>query len=173
MEKQNPNQQIKIDKITINFGAGKEPAQLKKGEKLLKTLTGKNPIQTLSKKRIPTWGLRLGLPIGCKVTIRGEEAKAQLKTFLAAKENMLVESQYQPGAVSFGIKEYVDVPGAKYDPEIGIVGFEVCVNLKKAGYRIERRHLKKSKMSPHHKITKQETIDFINKEFNVKIGEKE
>ena len=66
---------VRIEKITLNVGAGKEQSRLDKGFLLLKELTGVTPVKTVTQKRIPTWGLRPGLPIGAKVTLRGEEAK--------------------------------------------------------------------------------------------------
>ena len=40
--------------------------------KLLKNMTGINPIKTVTNKRIPSWGVRPGLPIGTKITIRDQ-----------------------------------------------------------------------------------------------------
>ena len=43
---------IKIDKLTLNFGAGKDQKQLEKGIFLIKQLTGKEPVKTITTKRI-------------------------------------------------------------------------------------------------------------------------
>lgn len=173
MQKENPMKEIRIEKLTLNFGAGKEPTVLKKGVKLLQTLSGKTPVQTKSKHRIPSWGLRIGLPIGAKVTMRGQEAEDLFKKFLAAKENILQDNHFTGGAVSFGIHEYVDVPGAKYDPEIGIIGFQITATLERRGYRVKKRLLKNSKVGKSHVITKEDTIQFMKNKFNIKIGEEE
>jgi large subunit ribosomal protein L5 len=61
----------------------------------------------------------------------------------------------------------------KYDPEIGIMGLEVCITLERPGFRIKRRKLKQKKIPVKHKITKEEAIDFMSKEFNIKVGEEE
>ena len=66
---------IKIEKVTLNVGAGKEQSKLEKGIVLLKNITGINPVKTFTNKRIPTWGLRPGLPIGCKLTLRKKMLK--------------------------------------------------------------------------------------------------
>ncbi len=55
---------IKIEKLTLNIGAGKNQDKLDKGVILLKYLTGMNPVKTVTQKRIPGWGLRPGLHIG-------------------------------------------------------------------------------------------------------------
>ncbi|MFQ5474651.1 MAG: 50S ribosomal protein L5, partial [Candidatus Nanoarchaeia archaeon] len=80
---------IGIEKVTLNIGAGKDTQKLDKGMVLLKELTGKAPTKTVTNKRIAAWALRPGLPIGCKVTIRGDEAKKILSRLLYAKDNKL------------------------------------------------------------------------------------
>ncbi len=168
----NPMKIIKVEKITLNIGAGKDEPKLKKGIKLITELVGKAPVQTISKKRIPNWGLRQGLPIGCKLTLRGEEATSMLKRMLKAKENILKESQFDNrGNLAFGIPEYIDIPGAKYNPEIGIMGLEVTITLTRPGYSIKRRKVKPKTIGKHHIITKQEAIDFMKENYEVKIGE--
>ena len=170
----NPMRQIKIEKLTLNIGAGKEQNQLDNGVKLLKNVTGIEPMKTFTNKRIAAWGLRPGLPIGCKLTIRKDRAKEILKRLLESRDNILSPKQFdENGSLAFGIPEYIDIPGIEYDPEIGIMGFEVCVTLERTGFRIKRRKLQKKKLSPKHKITKEETMEFIKKEFETKIGEEE
>tara|TARA_Y100000034_G_scaffold26979_1_gene32102 strand:- start:6431 stop:6946 length:516 start_codon:yes stop_codon:yes gene_type:complete len=161
---------IKIEKITLNIGAGKDQNKLNKGIKLIKNITGINPIKTITNKRIPAWNLRPGLPIGCKLTLRGKKAKEVLKQLFGAKSNEIKAGQFdENGNLSFGIHEYIDIPGIKYDPEIGIIGLQVCITLKRPGYRVNKRKIMKRKINNKHKITKQEAIDFIKKEYNVKV----
>ena len=170
----NQMRNIKIEKLTLNMGAGKDQGKLEKGMKLMKMITGIAPVKTLSTKRIPGWGIRLGLPIGCKLTLRKGAAKKLLMRLLESKENRLVPKQFdESGNVSFGIPEYIDIPDAKYDPEIGIMGLEVCVTLERAGFRIKKRKIKQKKIPQRHRITKEEAMDFMSKEFNTKIGEEE
>lgn len=161
--------EIQIEKITLNVGAGTNQDVLKKGMKLLKNITGIEPVKTTSDKRIPGWGVRPGLPIGCKITLRNVESnKELLKRFLASKENRLKPSNFdEMGNVSFGIHEYIDVPGLEYDSSIGIIGFQICVTLKRPGYRVKNRKKLQRKVGKSHKITKEESIEFFKKEFNV------
>lgn len=165
--------QIQIEKITLNVGAGKDPKKLEKGVMLLKHLTGIEPVKTVTQKRIPTWGLRPGLPIGCKLTIRNQEVIKDLLTrFLKAKNNTLKESQLDDnGNVSFGIHEYIDIPGVTYNPEVGIMGFEVCVTLKRPGFRVKVRKIQKRKIKKSHRISKQDAITFMNEKFQIKTGD--
>jgi large subunit ribosomal protein L5 len=168
----NSMRSIKIAKLTLNVGAGKEQTKLEKGLLLLKNITGIEPVKTFTNKRIPNWGLRPGLPIGCKLTLRGKPAKELLIRLLSAKDNRLEEKQFdKEGNLAFGIHEYIDIPGAKYDPKIGITGLEVCITLERPGFRIKRRRVKKSKIPQKHRIKKEEAMDFVKKEFGIKIGE--
>ena len=165
---------VRIEKVTLNIGAGKEQSTLEKGIKLLKVITGVNPMKTVATKRIPTWGLRPGLPIGCKLTLRKKVARELLTRLLEAKDNVLQPGQFdENGNLAFGIHEYIDIPDITYDPEIGIMGLEVCVTLERPGFRIKRRKIMKRKIPTRHKLSKEEAIAFVKKEFNVKVGEEE
>ena len=92
MIKMNSMREIRIEKLTLNVGAGTDQEVLKKGMKLLKNLTGIEPVKTVSNKRIPAWGVRPGLPVGCKLTLRGAVIIPLVKRLLVAKENKLPES---------------------------------------------------------------------------------
>ena len=165
---------INVEKVTLNIGAGKDQKKLEKGLKLLKMITGIKPVTTFTKKRIPEWGLRPGLPIGCKVTLRKEGAVNILNTLIESNENKLKESQFDDfGNLAFGIPEYIDIPGTKYDPEIGVMGLEVCVTLGKPGYRLRRRRCRNKKIPKKHRINKEAAINFMKEKFNVKLGDTE
>lgn len=165
--------QIRIEKVTLNIGAGKDQDKLKKSIKLLQNLTGITPVKTITQKRIAGWGLRPGLPIGCKLTLRKDKAKKILIRLFQAKENKLSDSEVDnSGNISFGIHEYIDIPEAKYDPDIGIMGLQVSVTLERPGFRIKRRKIMKRKISKKHKISKEDAINYLQKEFKIKLGEK-
>ncbi len=168
----NPMKTIRIEKVTLNIGAGKDQNKLEKGRILLKHITGIEPVKTVTKKRIPTWGLRPGLAIGCKITLRKSDAKQLLVKLLEAKDKQLAESQFDnSGNISFGISEYIDIPGVKYDPKVGIIGLQVCVTLERPGFRVKKRSLGKAKIPKDHSIGKEEAMDFMKQEFAVSIGE--
>ena len=164
--------EIRIEKVTLNIGAGKDQNRLEKGILLLKNITGIDPIKTFTNKRIPGWGLRPGLPIGCKLTLRKKKAEEMLTRLLDAKSNKLNPHQFdQEGNIAFGIHECIDIPGLKYDPKIGIMGLEVCVTLQRPGFRIKKRGIMKRKIPNKHKITPQEAIEFIKNKFKVEVGD--
>ncbi len=168
----NPMRQIRIEKVTLNVGAGKDQNKLEKGMLLLKNVTGINPVKTFTNKRIPSWGLRPGLPIGCKLTLRKKKAEEILLKLLDAKDNVLNPKQFdKEGNIAFGIHEYIDIPGIKYDPKIGVMGLEVCITLERPGFRIKKRKIMKRKIPNKHKIRKEEVMEFMEKKFNVKTGE--
>lgn len=170
----NAMRQLRIEKLTLNIGAGKDTQRLEKGIALIKAITGIEPVKTVTQKRIPNWGLRPGLPIGCKLTLRKKTAQELLKRLLQAKENRLKPQQFDAGGnISFGIPEYIDIPGVAYDPKIGIIGLEVCVTLERPGYRIKRRRLKQKKVPRKHLVSREEAIEYLSKNFNVKVGEQE
>ena len=164
--------EISVEKITLNIGAGNDQSKLEKGMKLINNIAGRPPVKTFTRKRIQEWGLRPGLPIGCKLTLRKSGALELLKRLLDAKDNSLQPSNFDnEGNISFGIHEYIDVPGVKYDPDIGIMGFQVCITLKRKGFRIKKRALKKHTIPKKHRIQKEEALDFMKNAFDLSVGE--
>jgi len=166
--------QIRIAKVTLNVGAGKDQKVLEKGVKLLKNLTGIDPIKTITQKRIQGWGLRPGLPIGVKITLRGKAAQELISRLIFAKDNILQENYFdENGNISFGIQEYVDIKDAKYDTEIGMMGLQTSITLTRPGFRVKTRKLQNRKIGEKHKITKEDAKNFMKEQFKVKIGEEE
>lgn len=167
-----PMKAIRVEKLTLNIGAGKEPKILEKGMKLIEQIAGIKPVKTVTQKRIPGWGLRPGLPIGCKLTLRGKQAAELIPRLLAAKDNRLeLRNIDAAGNVSFGIPEYIDIEGAKYDPEIGIIGLQVCITLSRPGYRVKGRRIRSARVGKSHKITQPEAIAFMGERFKVTMEE--
>ncbi len=167
----NSMRQIRIAKVTLNIGAGKSEEHLKKGVKLLETLGAPiKPVKTVTQKRIPGWGLRPGLAIGCMVTVRREMAEKLLKRLLFAKGNRLPASCFDTqGSFSFGIPEYIEIEGMEYDPELKIMGLEVAVTLDRPGYRVKVRKIRPTPVGLGHRVTKEEAAVFIADRFHVEV----
>ncbi len=166
---ENPMRKIRIEKITVNIGVGESGPKLEKAKKLLEKLTEKKVVITKTHKRT-TFGTAKGRPIGVKITLRKEDAVNFLKKALQAVENKLKSSQFDNnGNFSFGIAEYISIPGYKYDPEIGILGMDVCVTLERPGFRVKRRRMRKAKIGKTHKITPQEAINWVKENFGVEV----
>ncbi len=165
---QNPMQEIRIEKVTLNIGCGEGGEKLEKAVKLLQKITGKKPLVTKTHRRT-TFGMARNRPIGAKVTLRKKDAVEFLKRAFDAVENKLSASCFDElGNFSFGIKEYIDLPGIKFDPEIGIFGMDVCVTLERPGYRVKRKKLKK-KIGKNHLIKRGEAMEWVKKTFGVEI----
>jgi len=158
--------EIKLEKVVLNIGGTAE--KLDKGFILLKTITGKQPVKVAATKRIPNWGVRPGLEVGTKVTLRGKEAEDMLKRLLPAINNTLKEKQIRENFVSFGIHEYIEIPGMEYLREVGIMGLEVTAVFERAGKRVERKKIKYGK-TRRQVISAEEIRDILVNKFNVKI----
>ena len=168
----NKMKEIRIEKITLNVGVGEAGDKLEKAILMLKKLTEMKPILTKSNKRIPTWSVRPGLTIGAKLTIRGKKITNLLKNLLEARDNTLSKKNFDDkGNFAFGVPEYIEIPGIEYIPEVGIIGLEVAVTLERPGFRIKKRKYNKRKVSTKHRIKKEETIDFMKKNYNLEFEE--
>ena len=100
--------------------------------------------------------------------MRKVKAEEFLKNALQAKDNTILEKSFDNnGNFGFGIREYIDLPKTKYDPKLGIRGFDVLVSLQRPGFRVKRRKLKKTRIPHKHKITKDEAIEFVKNKFGV------
>jgi len=154
--------EIKIEKVVLNVGGTAEA--LEKGVKLLKLVTGKKPAKMMSKKRIPTWGVRPRLEVGAVVTLR-EGLEEFLNRMLNTIDNTLKEKQISENNFSFGIKEYIEIPGIEYQRDIGIMGFDVTVVFKRTGKRVGIKKIKKGKIPKKQIITKEEIIKFMKEKF--------
>ena len=115
----------KLDKIVINMGVGeaKENAKvLDTAIKDLETITGQKAVVTRAKKSVANFKLREGMPIGCKVTLRGEKmyefldrlvnlALPRVRDFRGVNPNAFDGR----GNYALGIKEQFIFPEIEYD----------------------------------------------------------
>jgi len=161
---ENKMREIKIDKIVLNVGGTGE--ELEKGVKLLQMLTDRKPAKMKSVKRIPSLGVRPGLEIGAVVTLR-TGLNEFLKKMLVTIDNRLKRKQISENNFSFGIKEYIEIPGVEYKREIGIKGFDVTVVFKRSGRRVRLKKVKRGKIPKRQVITKGEIIKFMEDNFQV------
>jgi len=167
----NPMQEVKIAKATINIGVGEAGEKLARAEKLLTTITDQKPVRTYSKVTNPEFGIRKGQPLACKVTLRDEKADEAIQLILNGIGHNLKSKQFDKhGNVSFGIEEHIDIPGMRYDPDIGIFGMNISVTFEKAGYRIKKRKIQRKKIPHKHQVTPEETQAFMQEKFKVKIS---
>jgi len=164
--------QPKVQKIVVNIGVGDAGERLDKAQKVLQMLTKHKPKVTIAKVTNRDLGVREGMPIGCKVTLRGGEAEKFLNRALETRERRVTAYSFDPeGNLSFGVPDYTDFDGMKYDPEIGIFGMDVNVVIQRPGYRVTQRRIMKRRLPKQHKMTRGEAIDFIRKKFKAEVVE--
>ena len=171
--KESPMRAVRVEKVTLNIGVGEGGQKLENAKTLLNKLTGRVPATTVAKIRSPTWKIKKGDPIGAKVTVRGTDAEELLRKALQTVDNKVKATAFDTtGNVSFGVREYIDFPGAKYDPKIGIMGFDVCVTLYRAGKRVrQRKRMRTRRVAPGHRVTRDEACAFMSDRFGVQLEE--
>ena len=140
IEKQNDMKRIRIHKVVINIGVGRSGEPIDKARNALLELTGQQPAVRGAKNTVRDFGIHKGEPIGVVVTLRREQAIEFLKRIIAAKRNIFKASSFDGyGNISVGIHEHIDIPGTKYNPDIGIFGMDVNIVLNRPGYRIAKK----------------------------------
>jgi large subunit ribosomal protein L5 len=161
----------KITKVVLSAGATGN--DLDKSFKLLELVSGKKPqiIKSGPRKRIPAFGVKPNMSLGTSVTIRGGESIEILKKLLGAIDNLLNKKQIDKNNFSFGIAEYVNIPGMKYVREIGIRGFNVTVVFERAGVRVSKKKIKRGKLPQIQHVPKDEIIIFMKDKFGTEILE--
>jgi large subunit ribosomal protein L5 len=166
----NPMKEIQVSKVVINIGVGKSGDPVEKAKNALSELTGKTPSVRGAKKSVRDFGIHKGEPIGAMVTLRRTDATNFLRRVMESKRNVIKNSSFDNnGNISFGIHEHIDIPGTKYNPDIGIFGMDVCAALTRPGYRVsKRRH--PNRIGKSHKITKDESIEFFKAQFGVEVN---
>ena len=161
---------LHVEKVVVNIGVGEAGERLAKAEKVLEMVTKQKPVETLSKTVNRDLGIRVGMPLGCKVTLRGEDAEDFVKRALVIREMRVPEYSFdKEGNMSFGISDYTDFDGMKYDPEIGIFGMDVNVVLRRSGNRITQRALLKRRIPKHHRVDREEAIQYMKDTFEVQV----
>ncbi len=127
----------KIEKVTLNMGVGEGSQDKKKVTNAvaeMELISGQKPVVTKAKKSIAGFKLREGMPIGCKVTLRG----AQMYEFLDRLVNVAMprirdfrglnpKSFDGRGNFAMGIKEQIIFPEISYDAIDQVRGMDIIV----------------------------------------------
>ena len=127
----------KLDKIVINMGVGeaKENSKvLETAVKELETIAGQKVVTTKAKNSVANFKIREGMPIGCKVTLRGE----RMYEFLDRLVNLALprvrdfrgvsaDSFDGRGNYAMGIKEQIIFPEIEYDKIDKVRGMDVII----------------------------------------------
>ncbi|MCK4312809.1 MAG: 50S ribosomal protein L5 [Candidatus Cloacimonetes bacterium] len=133
----NVNRVPKLEKISINIGVGaatQNKALLDNAVKDLTQITGRKPITTRAKKSISNFKLRAGMPIGCKVTLRGEimfEFLDRLISIVIPRmrdfRGTSPKSLDGRGNFSLGVREQTVFPEIEYDKIDAIRGLNITI----------------------------------------------
>jgi len=158
----------RIEKVVVHMGVGEGGRELADAEEILEDVTGQQSVRTSAKRTVQEFNIREGDPIGAKVTLRDEAAESFLDTALALVE--LSASQFdETGNFSFGIEEHTEFPGQEYDPNVGIYGLDVTVNLVRPGYRVAKRDKVSRSIPSGHRLDADDAVAFIEANFDVEV----
>ncbi len=158
----NAHRAVRVIKIVVNAGVGESGEARTKAARVLEMVTHQKPIATRSHSTNRDFGIRKGQEIGAKVTLRGSPAVDFLKRAFEARDRQLdAESIDRNGNFSFGIADYTDFSGLKYDPQIGIHGMDIAVELGRAGYRIRQRRIQSRSLPRALRSTRDDTRTFL------------
>ncbi|MEA2755299.1 MAG: large subunit ribosomal protein [Aliidongia sp.] len=133
----NPMQVPKLDKIVINMGVGEAVQDSKKIDAAVKDLTaiaGQRPVVTRAKKSIATFKVRENMPIGCKVTLRGERMYEFLDRLITIAlprvrdfRGVSAKSFDGRGNYALGLKEQLVFPEVDYDKIDVVRGMDIVI----------------------------------------------
>ncbi|HEY7669158.1 MAG TPA: 50S ribosomal protein L5 [Hyphomicrobium sp.] len=133
----NPMQVPRLEKIVLNMGVGEAVNDRKKVDSAagdLALIAGQRPVQTRSRKAIATYKLREGMPIGAKVTLRGDRMYEFLDRFVTIAlprvkdfRGLNPKSFDGRGNYACGLKEHIVFPEIDYDKVDQIWGLDVIV----------------------------------------------
>lgn len=158
----------RVEKVVVHMAVGQGGRELGKAEDIIEAVTGQESVRTQAKRTEPDFGIRQGDPIGAKVTLRDEDAYEFLEKSLPLTD--ISSAQFDDtGNFSFGVEEHTDFPSQEYDPNVGIYGMDVTVNLVRPGYRIAKRDKATRSIPSKHRLTPEDAIGFLEANFDVNV----
>jgi large subunit ribosomal protein L5 len=160
----------RIEKVVVHMGVGEGGRELAKAEDILEAITGQESVRTISGRSSQDFGVRQGEPVGAKVTLRGDAAVEFLETALPISD-LSYSSFDETGNFGFGVEEHTEFPSQEYDPQIGIYGLDVTVNLVRPGYRVKKRDKRSRQIPSSHRMTVEDAVTFIESTFDVEVTE--
>ncbi|MCG7341148.1 50S ribosomal protein L5 [Staphylococcus auricularis] len=127
----------KIEKIVVNMGVGdavQNSKVLDNAVEELQAITGQKPLVTKAKKSVATFRLREGMPIGAKVTLRGERMYEFLDKLIAVSlprvrdfRGVSKKAFDGRGNYTLGIKEQLIFPEIDYDQVNKVRGMDIVI----------------------------------------------
>ncbi|WP_251331143.1 50S ribosomal protein L5 [Haloplanus pelagicus] len=157
-----------IEKVVVHMGVGEGGRELADAEDILEDVTGQQSVRTTARGTVQDFNIREGDPIGAKVTLRGDTAVEFLETALGLVD--LSASQFDDtGNFSFGVEEHTEFPSQEYDPNIGIYGLDVTVNMVRPGYRVAKRDKMSRSIPSGHRLDASDAVAFVEATFDVEV----
>jgi large subunit ribosomal protein L5 len=158
----------RIEKVVVHMGVGEGGRELADAEAILEDVTGQQSVRTSAKRTVQEFNIREGDPIGAKVTLRGADAADFLDIALPLVD--LSASQFdETGNFSFGVEEHTAFPSQEYDPNVGIYGLDVTVNLVRPGYRVAKRDKVSRSIPSAHRLDADDAVAFVEANFDVEV----
>ncbi|GGJ13228.1 50S ribosomal protein L5 [Halobellus salinus] len=157
-----------VEKVVVHMGVGEGGRELANAEEILEEIAGQEAVRTTATRAATQFGARTGDPVGAKVTLRGDAAHEFLATALAFTD-LSVRQFDDTGNFSFGVEEHTEFPTQEYDPQIGIYGLDVTVNLTRPGYRVAKRDKASRSIPASHRLTPEDAAAFVDETFGVDI----
>ncbi len=165
-----PMRKPRILKVCVNFAVGSSGQELEKARTLSERITNQVPAEGRAKESVRGFGIRKHEPIAVFSTLRGENAEEFLKkTFWAVEDRVKRKNFDTQGNLSFGLDEHLKLPNIRFDPQIGVHGFDTSIILERPGYRTNRRRVRSNKIPSRHRITKEEGIAFFKHTYNLTV----
>ena len=128
----------KVTKVTLNMGVGEAMNDKKLLERAVEDMTliaGQKPLVTKARKSVANFKIRDGMPIGCKVTLRGDRMYEFLDRLIGIAiprerdfRGLETKSFDGRGNYSMGIKEHIIFPEIDYDKVDKIRGMDICIS---------------------------------------------
>ena len=133
----NPMEVPKLEKITVNMGLGEAKDNAKMMDSAVEEIaliSGQRPVVTKAKKSVANFKVRTGMPVGAKVTLRGDRMYDFYDKLVSVALPRVRDFKGVPaksfdgrGNYSLGIKEQLIFPEITYDQVEKVRGFDICI----------------------------------------------
>merc|ERR1712216_39410 len=164
----NVMRKVQCDKLIINIAVGESGDRLTKAVRVLQQLSDQTPVENFARYTVRTFGIRRNEKIATHVTVRGQKAMDLIERGLKITDYEISAKHFSETGFGFGVNEHIDL-GLKYAPATGIYGMDFYVVLRRPGFRVAKKKAKRGRISPLHRITKEDSMEWVRQTFNAEI----
>jgi large subunit ribosomal protein L5 len=150
---ENPYQVPRIEKIVINMGLGEatqDARVLDEASEVLAAITGQKPVVRRARKSIAGFKVRAGMPVGLKVTLRGDRMYEFLDRLISVAlprvrdfRGLSPKSFDRDGNYTFGVKDHLIFPEVDVDKVTRQLGMDITMVIKSPSIELSRALLEK------------------------------